>query len=129
MGNAAKDKVEDSYEDLCDIEANFPINDNWERRSTTADGQSLATKELSRNANSHSEGDVIVDGALAASKNSVDEDATMRCFNLSVNAHIGNRGRVATFEPILPINNDTSANERQVHEEGKPSNNHNHETT
>ena len=80
-----QDAAEDTYEDLCDVEATFPI-----------DGQNCEESQVvSRDTDSRSEID-----AMAASTNKLDEDATMRCFKLSVNAHMEGQDRVATFEPI-----------------------------
>merc|ERR1711957_79303 len=101
--------VEASDEELCDIEATFPINDNC--KSADDYGQSLATQE-----NNHRERDVNGALTMAASTNKMDEDAIMRCFNLSVHAHVENNGRVATFEPVIPI----SDNENRKDEGGKP---------
>eukprot|EP00579_Thalassiosira_antarctica_P007903 CAMPEP_0201903572 /NCGR_PEP_ID=MMETSP0902-20130614/55548_1 /ASSEMBLY_ACC=CAM_ASM_000551 /TAXON_ID=420261 /ORGANISM="Thalassiosira antarctica, Strain CCMP982" /LENGTH=142 /DNA_ID=CAMNT_0048437625 /DNA_START=1186 /DNA_END=1614 /DNA_ORIENTATION=+ len=93
--------AEDSDEDLCHV--NFPIK--WD-----TDGNNSHNDAVSR---------------PAASINKVDEDATIRCFNLSVNAHTEKRERVAVFEPMLPKNNKAASsakdeNESQANDKNPP---------
>ena len=83
---------QDSDEDLSGI--NFPIIDN----STTNNHQS-STKISCKD-------DIKKINGYATSNNTnnkgVDEDAIIRCFNISVNSHMNKSGTVEVFEPMPP---------------------------
>ena len=81
----------DSDEELCDVD--FPITDN--RRSTTDDGLEAVDRHGGKhNSNEHRVNESVENKV-------VDEDAIIRCFNLSVDAHVKKRGEVVAFEPML----------------------------
>eukprot|EP00571_Detonula_confervacea_P000392 CAMPEP_0172313840 /NCGR_PEP_ID=MMETSP1058-20130122/21107_1 /TAXON_ID=83371 /ORGANISM="Detonula confervacea, Strain CCMP 353" /LENGTH=164 /DNA_ID=CAMNT_0013027561 /DNA_START=7 /DNA_END=501 /DNA_ORIENTATION=- len=109
---------EDSDEDLCGVV--FPIIDNTET------GDQSSASDMGRNGGG---GNFNVNGS-AIPVNRVDEDAVIRCFDLSVNAHIERSCDVKAFEPMAPKNNDeatsvkdaseTVANENDTKEENQP---------
>jgi len=83
--------AEDSDEDLCDVA--FPIIDN--RSTANGGGEELTgDDEMSK---------IHKNDGNGTAANILDEHAVMRCFGLSVNAHVEG-GAVATFEPMPPKN-------------------------
>ena len=84
---------QDSDEDLSGI--NFPIIDN----STTNNDQSttkISCKDDIKKSNGY---DTSNNQITNNNKGVVDEDAIIRCFNISVNSHINKSDTVEVFEP------------------------------
>ena len=93
--------VDEEMEALCDID--FPISDKSSSQATENDdlskhhvGKDDGRNSSSTTANNNKPVDVKV----------VDEDAIIRCFDLSIKSHVDGIGTVPVFEPLPPQKND-----------------------
>ena len=82
-------------EDLSGI--NFPIIDN-----STTNNHQLTTKISCKDDIKKSNGYDTSNNQITNNNKGVDEDAIIRCFNISVNSHINNSDTVEVFEPMPP---------------------------
>ena len=94
-------------EDLCDI--SFPIVDNsltTEMKNDVVDDQHQPNESVGgdKYLDGHSNGTATAAGRY---KSDIDEDAIIRCFDISVNSHI-NRSSIAIFEHIIPTSKKKS---------------------
>ena len=87
---------DDSDEDLSGI--NFPIIDN---SSTTKDQSTtkISYKDDVKKSNGYNTSNNQITNNK---KGVVDEDAIIRCFNISVNSHMNKSDTVEVFEPMPP---------------------------
>jgi len=86
---------QDSDEDLSGI--NFPIIDSSRRDQSTT---KISCKDDIKKSNYDTSNNQITNNK----KGVVDEDAIIRCFNISVNSHMNKSDTVEVFEPMPPKN-------------------------
>ena len=95
-------------EDLCDV--SFPIVDNYslttEMKNDVVDDQHQSNESDGgdKYLDGHSNGNATAAGQY---KSDIDEDAIIRCFDISVNSHI-NRSSISIFEHIIPTSKKKS---------------------
>ena len=96
-------------EDVCDI--SFPIVDNsltTEMKNDVVDDQHQPMTKESVGGDTYLDGHSNSTAAAAGQyKSDIDEDAIIRCFDISVNSHI-NRSSIAIFEHIIPTSKKKS---------------------
>ena len=84
---------DDSDEDLSGI--NFPIIDN---STTNHQSTKISCKDDIKKSNGYST--YTYNQTTNTNKKGVDEDAIIRCFNISVNSHMNKSNTVEVFEPM-----------------------------